>query len=192
MLPIIRRTGAALGVVVLLTLGQGAHAAKFDCSVVYDEFDQLMLARFLVEPDTYVPTLDSLITRTEYLEVQSDRFKLREGRNGSGIGIFRTNRNTSGKMLFIWHEQPSEETIPLIIDENIVFGRVADGYAPQRLKSAYVTPGFAVDLDSGRVVESDDAAADMTYDLIDGEYVIQAINPARIHFPTESMCDSIE
>ena len=189
------RAASRLISAVFFTISAVSYAGTFDCSVVYDEFDQLMLGQFLVEPDAYVKTLDSLITRTEFLELQTNQFKLQGNRKGSGIGIFRTNQNSSGKMTFTWVEQPAEAAIPLIVDEIIVFERVADGFGPHRLKTAYILPGFGVDLDSGAVLDKGDPAVDMAYELIDGEYVIQAVNPVEIHFPIESMCiltESIE
>ncbi len=163
----------------------------FDCSVVYDEFDQLMMSNFLIEPDRYVSTLNNIITRDEHLQQQLGLFKLRDGRQNAGIGIFRTNQNLSGKMLFIWQDNAWEERTPLVIDELISFGRVSDGYAPVRHKSIYLTLGFGVDLDNAEVVDTEDESADLLYDFEGGKYSIQAIEPAEIFFPTESMCQKI-
>ena len=163
----------------------------FDCSVVYDEFDQLMMSNFLIEPDRYVSTLNNTITRDGHLQHQLGLFKLRDGRQNAGIGIFRTNQNLSGKMLFIWQDNAWEERTPLVIDELISFGRVRDGYAPVRQKSIYLTPGFGVDLDNAEVVETEDENADLLYEFEGGKYSIRAIEPAEIFFPTESMCQKI-
>ena len=163
----------------------------FDCSVVYDEFDQLMMSNFLIEPDRYVSTLNNTITRDGHLQHQLGLFKLRDGRQNAGIGIFRTNQNLSGKMLFIWQDNAWEERTPLVIDELISFGRVSDGYAPVRHKSIYLTPGFGVDLDNAEVVETEDESADLLYEFEGGKYSIRAIEPAEIIFPTESMCQKI-
>ena len=163
----------------------------FDCSVVYDEFDQLMMSNFLIEPDRYVSTLNNTITRDEHLQHQLGLFKLRDGRQNAGIGIFRTNQNLSGKMLFIWQDNAWEERTPLVIDELISFGRVRDGYAPVRQESIYLTPGFGVDLDNAEVVETEDESADLLYEFEGGKYSIRAIEPAEIFFPTESMCQKI-
>ena len=163
----------------------------FDCSVVYDEFDQLMMSNFLIEPDRYVSTLNNTITRDAYLQQQLGLFKLRDGRQNAGIGIFRTNQNLSGKMLFIWQDNAWEERTPLVIDELISFGRVSDGYAPVRHKSIYLTPGFGVDLDNAEVVDIEDESADLLYEFEGGKYSIRAIEPAEIFFPTESMCQKI-
>ena len=163
----------------------------FDCSVVYDEFDQLMMSNFLIEPDRYVSTLNNTITRDKHLQHQLGLFKLRDGRQNAGIGIFRTNQNLSGKLLFIWQDNAWEERTPLVIDELIGFGRVRDGYAPVRNKSIYLTPGFGVDLDNAEVVEIEDESADLLYEFEGGKYSIRAIEPAEIFFPTESMCQKI-
>ncbi len=163
----------------------------FDCSVVYDEFDQLMMSNFLIEPDRYVSTLNNTITRDGHLQHQLGLFKLRDGRQNAGIGIFRTNQNLSGKMLFIWQDNAWEERTPLVIDELISFGRVRDGNAPVRQESIYLTPGFGVDLDNAEVVETEDASADLLYEFEGGKYSIRAIEPAEIFFPTESMCQKI-
>ena len=163
----------------------------FDCSVVYDEFDQLMMSNFLIEPDRYVSTLNNTITRDGHLQHQLGLFKLRDGRQNAGIGIFRTNQNLSGKMLFVWQDNAWEERTPLVIDELISFGRVSDGYAPVRHKSIYLTPGFGVDLDNTEVVETEDESADLLYEFEGGKYSIRAIEPAEIFFPTESMCQKI-
>ena len=163
----------------------------FDCSVVYDEFDQLMMSNFLIEPDRYVLTLNNTITRDKHLLHQLGLFKLRDGRQNAGIGIFRTNQNLSGKMLFIWQDNAWEERTPLVINELISFGRVSDGYAPVRHKSIYLTPGFGVDLDNAEVVDTEDENADLLYEFEGGKYSIRAIEPAEIFFPTESMCQQI-
>ena len=179
--------------VALAVLATGpAFANYFDCSVVYDEFDQLMLGEFLVEPDRYVPTLTSLMARSEHLEYQIEQFKLRKDRKNNGIGIFHTNRNTRGKMIFVWQENSWDDRIPLVIEEVITFGRVSDGYAPVLMGPVYVTPGFAVDLDTASIVEQEDETADITYDIEGGDYVIRAIIPAQVHFPVQSMCVKIE
>ena len=163
----------------------------FDCSVVYDEFDQLMMSNFLIEPDRYVSTLNNTITRDEHLQHQLGLFKLRDGRQNAGIGIFRTNQNLSGKMLFIWQDNAWEERTPLVIDELISFGRVSDGYAPVRHKSIYLTPGFGINLDNVEVVDTEDESADLLYESEGSKYSIRAIEPAEIFFPTESMCQKI-
>ena len=168
------------------------QANYFDCSVVYDEFDQLMMAKFLEDPQRYVDTIPGSISRDEFLEFQQHRFKLREGREKTGIGIFLTNRNIRGKMTFLWNPSIRERQIPLEIDEAISFARVEDGTAPRRVTAIYLTPGFGVDLDTAAVVELDDESADLVYEFEDDKYLIRALPPAQLFFPVESMCHKIE
>ena len=165
-----------------------AHANYFDCSVVYDEYDQLMLGNFLVEPERYVDSLSNNITRRQHVQYQLKQFKLRNGREQSGIGVFVTNQNLHGKMLYIWQDNAWEERTPLIIEEVITFGRVSDGYAPVRQRSVYLTPGSAVDLDSATAVEPENETADLVYEFKGGVYSLQRIEPAKVFFPIESMC----
>jgi len=167
---------------------RSVFAGDFDCSVVYDEFDQLMMANFLVEPDRYVSTIGEKITRSEFLTQQLNRFKLREERVNAGIGIFKTNKNLSGKMIYFWQDNAWEERTPLVIDELIIFGRVRDGFAPVRSNAVYLTPGLAVYLDTSSVVPVDDEEADLIYEFTDTDYSIQAVFPAVLFFPVESMC----
>ena len=167
------------------------RANYFDCSVVYDEFDQLMLANFLIDPERYVPSIFNKISRQQYLEHQQNSFQLRSERRNSGIAVFRTNQNITGKFLYVWAPSVRERLIPLEITESISFGRVRDGYAPVRATSIYLTPGFAVDLDSAQVVETEEKSADLVYEYENEEYVIRAIPPAELYFPIESMCHQI-
>jgi len=73
-----------------------------------------------------------------------------------------------------------------------VYGRASDGYAPVRYTSIYLTPGYAVDFDSGTIVDADDENADLRYQLEDDIYSVQALESAEIYFPTESMCQPVE
>ena len=183
---------SSVAVATLLASVSPAWATYFDCSVVYDEFDQLMMGQFLVDPERYVSTLSSLISRPEHLEFQTREFKLRSERENAGIAVFRTNRDASGKMIFYWQERVWDERIPLVLDEIITFGRVEDGYAPVLSGPTYVTAGFAVDLDKAEVVELDNPDADITYVFEDGNYVIEAINPAQVYFPIQSLCHKVQ
>ena len=164
------------------------QANYFDCSVVYDEYDQLMLGNFLVEPERYVDSLADSITRRQHVQYQLKQFKMRKGREQSGIGVFVTNQNLHGKMLYIWQDNAWEERTPLVIEEIITFGRVSDGYAPVRQRSVYLTPGSAVDLDSATAVEPEDETADLVYEFEGGVYSLRRVEPARVFFPIESMC----
>ncbi len=176
---------------LVLIAGSPARANYFDCSVVYDEFDQLMMANFLVDPERYVSSIPNTISRQEFLEYQQNQFHLRVERESAGIAVFRTNQNIRGKFLFVWMPSVRERLIPLEITESISFGRVKDGYAPVRATSIYLTPGFAVDLDSAQVVDSEDDAADLIYEFENEEYLIRAIPPAELIFPVESMCHQV-
>lgn len=183
---------ALIALVFVLSLAfLPARANYFDCSVVYDEFDQLMLANFLIDPERYVTSISSTISRQQYLEYQQNNFRLRSERKNSGIAVFRTNQNTTGKFLYAWAPSVRERLIPLEITESISFGRVRDGYAPVRATSIYLTPGFAVDLDSAQVVETEEQSADLIYEYENEEYIIRAIPPAELFFPIESMCHQI-
>lgn len=168
-----------------------ARANYFDCSVVYDEFDQLMMANFLLDPERYVDSIPNVISRQEFLELQQHLFHLRADRESVGVAIFLTNQNIRGKFLYLWRPVVRERQIPLEITESISFGRVKDGYAPVRATSIYLTPGFAVDLDNAQVVEANDETADLVYELENEEYVIRAIPPAQLVFPVESMCHRV-
>ncbi len=167
---------------------QPVYARNFDCSVVYDEFDQLMMANFLTEPYRYVNTLNGMLTRSEFLGLQIEKFKLRKERRNAGIATFRTNANLYGKMIFFWQDNAWEERTPFVIDELIIFGRVIDGYAPVRSNAIYLTPGMGVDLDGSRAVPVDDKTADIVYEQEGVEYRIRAVPPANVFFPVESMC----
>lgn len=177
--------------IIALAGNPSTQASYFDCSVVYDEFDQLMLANFLVDPGRYVDTLEGGITRQEHVRYQLNEFKLRKGREKSGIGVFVTNQNLHGKMLYVWQDNPWEEITPLVIEEIITFGRVRDGYAPVRQRSVYLTPGSAVDLDSATAVEPEDETADLVYVYERGVYSVQRIEPSQVFFPIKSMCHEL-
>ncbi len=181
-----------LGIAVWWLMITPARANYFDCSVVYDEFDQLMMANFLVDPERYVSSIPNAISRKEFLQFQQSTFQLRRERLDAGIAVFRTNQNTRGKFLYLWKPQARERLIPLEITESISFGRVQDGYAPVRATSMYLTPGFALDLDAAQVVETNDEAADLIYVLENEEYILRAIPPAELLFPVESMCHRVE
>ncbi len=168
-------------------------ANYFDCSVVYDEFDQLMMANFLIDPERYVESIPNVISRQEFLEFQQHQFHLRAERENFGIAVFLTNQNIRGKLTFLWQPSVRERLIPLEITESISFGRIKDGYAPVRATSIYLTPGFAVDLDAAQSVELDDGTADLVYeyDRETDEYLIRAVPPAQLIFPVQSMCHRV-
>ncbi len=178
-------------ITTLLLASTSVRANYFDCTVVYDEFDQLMMANFLVDPERYVSGRPNAISRKEFLEYQQHIFHLRTERKGVGIAVFKTNQNIRGKLLYVWEPHARERMIPLEITESISFGRVKDGYAPVRATAIYLTPGFAVDLDAAQVVDTDDVTADLIYVFENDEYIIRAVPPAELIFPIESMCHQI-
>ena len=180
-----------LAVALIVMAITPARANYFDCSVVYDEFDQLMMANFLLDPERYVSIIPNIISRQEFLQLQQHLFHLRAERESVGIAVFLTNQNIRGKFLYLWRPVVRERLIPLEITESVSFGRVKDGYAPVRATSIYLTPGFAIDLDTAQVVEPDDERADILYELEAEEYVIRAIPPAQLAFPIESMCHKV-
>lgn len=178
-------------IVLCTAVTMPARANYFDCTVVYDEFDQLMMANFLVDPERYVSSIPNVISRQEHLQYQQNQFHLRKGRENAGIAIFLTNQNIRGKMLFFWKPYVRERLIPLEIDESISFGRVKDGYAPVRATAIYLTPGQAVDLDAAQLVSPEDETADFVYESDNEEFRIRAIPPAQLIFPVESMCHKV-
>ena len=167
------------------------YANYFDCSVIIDEFDQLMTSNFLIEPDRYVTIIEQSVTRDQFLQIPNDEFKLRAERENSGIGVVKTNQNTRGKMLFSWQDSSWETKTPFVINELITYGRAQDGHAPIRSNSIYLSHGFAVDLDTAAVVEPDNKTADLIYVFENGEYSIRAIEPAQLLVLVESMCYKI-
>lgn len=186
---------------VLFAASTPAPAALFDCSVVYDEFDSLMNKQFLVEPDRYVTTVTDRLSVDEYQRLQRGQFTLFEDRLDSGIIVFRTNEQLYGKLLYRFVEAANQE-IHLIIDEVVIFARVADGYGPIRFGPIRVKPGFGVDLDGGDsyvLLEEPGATpeekekrshADLAFraDSETGTQVIEAVNQATLNFPVETLC----
>ena len=191
---------AVIAFVFWIVPGSLARAGYFDCSVVYDEFESLMNKQFLVEPDRYVTTVSERITVAEYQRLQRGQFILHEDRAGAGIIIFRTNENLHGKLLYRFDESLGNE-VHLLIDEVVIYARIADGYAPARYGPIRVKPKFGLDLDTGesfvlleegsvRADGRDHKRADLSYriDAETGAFVIEAANEATLNFPTESLC----
>ncbi|MDH3637035.1 MAG: hypothetical protein OES09_01040 [Gammaproteobacteria bacterium] len=174
------------------------QSGYFDCSVVYDEFDSLMNNQFLIEPGRYVATASQRLTHAQYEELQRDRFKLHEERSGLGVLVFRTGMNVHGKALFRFAPPIDGGTPDLLVEHTIVFARVADGYAPRWLAPLRVKAGGYVDLDSGdtdnRAPLNSTSAEAARFDLVyhsdpgSGELIIEAVPPAALFFPIESLC----
>ena len=196
-----RRARRGFGALVLALHAPRVLSGYFDCSVVYDEFDSLMNNQFLVAPDRYVATAAARLTRAQYERLQRNRFKLHEERAGMGVLVFRTGMNVHGKALFQFAQPVDSGTPDLLVEHAIVFGRVADGYAPRWLRPLRIKADSYVDLDSGAthhrdlrnstdtaVVES--GGFDLYYrsDPGSGDWVIEALPPATLIFPIESLC----
>ena len=182
--------------VLLLTaiIAVPATAGYFDCSVVYDEYENLMNKQFLMEPDRFVATIRERLTMEQFAEIGSDRFLLYAQREGLGIAVIVTNRNTHGKMLFTWDKATADEaTAPaFLIEDTVLFGRVEDGFAPRRLSRVHLNPGLAVDVDTGAIADSDEPSTDIAYIAGEDGIYVEAVNGATLEFPTESLCHKVE
>lgn len=189
---------------VVLTLGAmmlaPAQAGYFDCSVIYDEFDSLMNKRYLVEPANYVVTIKDRLSREEFIGLQQGKLMLSGAREGKGVGVVRTNRNSYARFVFSWGESLRERAPALEVHETVIYGRVEDGYAPQRLRPLTVNPGFGLDFDEAQVVElprdaesgeplpERETTADLAHVGAGGQLYLEAVNGATLDFPVESMC----
>jgi len=187
------------GLATLITTS--AQGGYFDCSVVYDEFESLMNNRFLTEPDRFVPVNSGPFHLRDYEQQQKGKFTLYPERAELGVIVFRTNENLHGKMLYRFSDVVEGER-HLILEEVVVFARVADGYAPSRYGPVRLKPKNGIDLDSGQtflLVEGDKTAAkeqaeqakaDLGYfiDTDSGEPVIAALNQSLLQFPLETLC----
>lgn len=194
---------SALLFVSLLQSPPAALGGYFNCAVIYDEFESLMNNQFLVEPDRFIATERQSLSRPQFERLQKGRFHLYPERADLGIAIFRTNQNLHGKMLFHWEEVAGNET-HLVIDEAVIFGRVADGYASTRHGPLRLKPGVRIDLDTfDYVIPERTGAAVATAPLRDpledadlvfgldpgtGEPTLAAVNQASLQFPTETLC----
>ncbi|HJP26892.1 MAG TPA: hypothetical protein QF550_06160, partial [Arenicellales bacterium] len=94
-------------------------AGSFDCSVVYDEFEQLMNKAYLVKPDNYVPTLSQKLSREQFLALQQGKLLLYPNRQSFGVAIIRTTSQTRGKILFDWDQPPIRGKVPLKIVDGV-------------------------------------------------------------------------
>lgn len=181
----IRQTGWIL--LILNVWANVSFAGSFNCSVIYDEFDNLMNKQYLIETNRYVVTITDRMTREEFIALQKGKLYLREDREDRGVAIFQTNGKLRGKLIFSWDGVPIDGYPPLVLEETIIYGRVADGYAPRRIRPITVKPGFSVDLDSVNVSDAEEDA-DLIYSVDDNQLVIEAINGATLQFPIESLC----
>lgn len=185
---------------VLAAASTVAWSQAFNCSVVYDEFESLMNKRFLTQPDQFVRTLPGSVSQQQFEDVANAGFVLYPGRKGLGIGILTTSQNIHAKFLFHWSQPMVDGTTHVIIDEVVKYGRVADGYAPDRIGPFRLKPGTSIDIDTGEYVETgglvnqeDDRArqlstGDLMYESGPEGSVLKAVNGAQVQFPLDTMC----
>jgi len=177
----------------------GAAAGDFDCSVVYDEFESLMNRQFLETPDRYVQTVPGRVSREQFESVTGAGFRLYPSREGMGIGIMVTNRNVHAKFLFHWSDEVSDGPGHVIIEELVKYGRVEDGYAPQRIGPFRLKPGMAIDIDGGDYVPMEGAllkedqrvereSGDLLYEAGPDGSAIKSVNGAEVQFPLDTLC----
>ena len=69
---------------------------------IIDEFDQLMVEGFLVNPGRYAPVETERLSRSTFNTRQKGVFVLPAARRNKGIAILRTNDGAHGKLLFSW------------------------------------------------------------------------------------------
>lgn len=176
-----------------------APAGYFNCSVIYDEFDNLMNKQFLEEPDRYVSTVNQRLTRNEFETLQKGQFLLHEERGRMGIAVFKTSENLRGRLLFSWSDPLADGQSYFIVELAVIFGNVKDGGGVSKAGPYRIKAGFGLDLDSGkydsRIGQSPDAESEnIVVDLrhgIDpetGDGFIESANDAQLFFPVESMC----
>lgn len=132
----------------------GASAARVDCSLIYDEFDSLMLNRFLVAPEDYVTTRSDRLSDAEFELWQRGRFKLYKSRGDSAVLIFRTTQNRTGKALYRWTPPLADGRRYLILDEVVWFARIADGVGPRVFGPLRANEKNGIDLDTATLVTS--------------------------------------
>lgn len=185
----------------MLAAGTGvAWGQAFNCAVVYDEFESLMNKRFLTQPDQFVRTLPGSISQQQFEDVANAGFVLYPARKGMGIGILTTSQNIHAKFLFHWSQPMVDGTTHVIIDELVKYGRVADGYAPNRIGPFRLRPGTSLDVDTGDYVETGDLVnqeadragqrltGDLLYESGPESSVLKAVNGAQVQFPLDTLC----
>jgi len=161
-------------------------AGTFDCSTIYDEFDNLMAKNFLISPQNYVSVQTGKISRADYNGKQKGIFLQKPENAGWGIAIVHTNKNTWGKFMYTWGA-PQKNGYPSLIIRNLtLFGRVMDGYAPRSTPLINIPTSYQVDLDTAKITT---AGADIWYHNVDGNTMyLEAVNGAELSFPMQSMC----
>lgn len=190
----------ALCVSMLAAASNAALAGSFNCAVVYDEFESLMNKRFLMQPDEFVRTQRERMSKEQFEGVSNADFHLYPSREGMGTGILTTNQNIHAKFLFHWSRPMVDDTRHVIIDEVVKYGRVSDGYAPNRIGPFRLKPGMSIDIDSGDYVPTEVGlieeeelarkreAGDLFYEAGPDGTVLKAVNGAEVQFPLETLC----
>lgn len=184
---------------LLASVSGTALAGSFNCAVVYDEFESLMNKRFLMQPGDFVRTLPGRISKQQFEGVSNADFHLYPSRAGMGIGILTTNQNIRAKFLFHWSQPMVDGTTHVIIDEVVKYGRVADGYAPDRTGPFRLKPGMSIDIDTGSYVPVDQGlveedlarkrkTGDLLYEVSPEGTVLKSVNGAEVEFPLETLC----
>ncbi len=152
-----------------------------------DEFDQLMVSDFLVDPGRYVQVESERLSRSTFNTRQKGVFVLPAARRDKGVAILQTNRRVHGKLLFSWGLPRDGGELSLILESVTLYDKVKDPRSVRRTQRIVVPPSLAVDLDSGRL--GDDEAADLRFRNMDGQIMfIEAVNGARLEFPMASLC----
>lgn len=181
-------TAALAAATLFAGFGAPASAGRYDCSVVYDEFDSFMNKNFLMQPDAYVRTVQGKLSRADYNSKQKGVLLLSPHRKGFGVAIVHTNKNTRGKFLFTWSGRGDLRGSPLMILRDVtLFGRVQDGFRPRKYREIRVSASQTVDLDTGRATQGENA--DIWYHAVDANTIyLEAINGAKLSFPMETLC----
>lgn len=184
---VFRTAGLVFGLFIVLGISP-VQAGPFDCSVVYDEFDSLMNKNYLVKPEAYGPVIKDKISRAQYNAQQKGKLLLRPGREGMGVAIVHTNKNTRGKFLFTWGGRGDARGTPLLVLRDVtLYGRVADGFARRLTREIRISSSQSVDLDKGHAAVGPEA--DIKFYNADGKtLLIEAINGAKLTFPVASLC----
>lgn len=176
-----------VGFLLATQFSLGALAGTFDCSVIYDEFISLMNKNFIINPAAYTKVQAGRLSRNDYNNLQKGKFMALPENKNWGVAMFRTNKNTYGKLLFTWGEPVNSGYPSLILKSVTKYGRVLDAYLPQVTERVNIATSWQIDLDT--MQQSGDAQTDLWYHNVNGtEMYIEAVNGANLYFPMESLC----
>ena len=171
-----------------LFLSSISLAGDYDCSLVYDEYDSLMHKQFLLNPSSYVDTVEGRLSRNDYNRKQKGIFLQKDEHKNYGVAIVHTNNNTWGKLMFTWGAPFNNGHPSLILKEVTLYGRVMDGYAPRVMRDIQIASSWTYDLDTGNGSNAG-KTADIWFHNVDGNTMyIEAVNGAELSFPMESIC----